>query len=172
MKLAVKRRKMRKIGGAFLSLLGTLAHLCGNNAFCVLVAGESHAMIDDLRERIAVARGHRKADLVLRGCRVVNVFSGAIERRDVAIHRGKVVGLGPYDGKTVINASSKIILPGFIDSHVHLESSLLVPAEFVKAALPRGVTGVVADPHEIANVLGREGIGYFLRATGGWPLDF
>lgn len=129
-------------------------------------------MINDLRERIAVARGHRKADLVIRGGRIVNVFSGAIERRDVAIHRGKVVGLGPYDGKTVINASSKIILPGFIDSHVHLESSLLVPAEFVKAALPRGVTGVVADPHEIANVLGREGIRYFLRATGGLPLDF
>lgn len=127
---------------------------------------------DDLRERIAVARGLRKADLVLRGCRVVNVFSGAIERRDVAIHRGKVAGLGHYDGKTVIDASSRIVLPGLIDSHVHLESSLLVPAEFVRAALPRGVTGVVADPHEIANVLGKKGISYFLRATSGLPLDF
>ena len=127
---------------------------------------------NDLRERIAVARGLRKADLVIRGCRVVNVFSGAIERRDVAVHQGKVAGLGPYDGRTVIDASSKVVLPGFIDSHVHLESSLLVPAEFVRAALPRGVTCVVADPHEIANVLGREGIGYFLRATGGLPLDF
>src|SRR5512134_1666992 len=129
-------------------------------------------MIIDLTERIAVARGLRKADLVIRGCRVVNVFSGEIERSDVAVHRGKVVGIGPYDGKTVIDASSKIVLPGLIDSHVHLESSLLVPAEFVRAALPRGVTGVVADPHEIANVLGREGIRYFLRATGGLPLDF
>jgi len=129
-------------------------------------------MINDLKDRIAVALGRKKADLVIRGCRVANVFSGVIERADVAVHRGKVVGFGPYDGKTVLDASSKIILPGFIDSHVHLESSMLVPAEFVRAALPRGITGVVADPHEIANVLGKKGISYMLRATVDLPLDF
>lgn len=129
-------------------------------------------MKTDLKERIAVARGLRKADLVLKGGRVVNVFSGEIYETDVAVHQGAIAGLGDYGGKRVIDVSGKIVLPGLIDSHVHIESSLLAPAEFAKAALPHGTTAVVADPHEIANVLGKRGIRYFLHATEGLPLDF
>ena len=125
-----------------------------------------------LKDRIAVSRGIRKADLVLSGGRVVNVFSGEIYRADVAIHQGRIAGLGEYEGKTVIDISSKLILPGLIDSHVHLESSMLTPAEFAKAALPHGTTAVIADPHEIANVLGKKGIIYILKASQDLPLDF
>jgi len=129
-------------------------------------------MKNNLKDRIAVARGLRKADLVLKGGRIVNVFSGEIYRADVAIHRGTIAGLGEYEGKKVIDAASKLILPGLIDSHVHLESSMLTPAEFAKAILPSGTTAVVADPHEIANVLGKKGINYILKASEGLPLDF
>jgi adenine deaminase len=129
-------------------------------------------MKNNLKDRIAVARGLRKADLVLKGGRIVNVFSGEIYRADVAIHKGTIVGLGEYEGKKVIDAASKLILPGLIDSHVHLESSMLTPAEFAKAILPNGTTAVVADPHEIANVLGKKGINYILKASEGLPLDF
>lgn len=129
-------------------------------------------MKDNLKDRIAVARGLRKADLVLKGGRIVNVFSGEIYVTDVAIHKGTIAGLGEYEGKKVINAASKLIIPGLIDSHVHLESSMLTPAEFAKAVLPNGTTAVVADPHEIANVLGKKGITYILKITEGLPLDF
>jgi adenine deaminase len=129
-------------------------------------------MKNDLKDRIAVARGIRKADLVLKGGRIVNVFSGEIYRADVAIHKGTIAGLGEYKGKKSIDVASKLILPGLIDSHVHLESSMLTPAEFAKAVLPNGTTAVVADPHEIANVLGEKGITYILKASEDLPLDF
>jgi adenine deaminase len=129
-------------------------------------------MKNDLKHRIAVARGHKKADLVLKGGSLVNVFSGEIYQADVAVAQGKIAGLGSYDGKKVIDVSSKCILPGFIDSHVHIESSMLTPAEFARAALPHGTTAVVADPHEISNVLGKRGIRYMLDATEDLPLDF
>ena len=129
-------------------------------------------MKDNLKDRIAAARGLRKADLVLKGGWIVNVFSGEIYRADVAIHNGTIAGLGEYEGKKVIDAASKLILPGLIDSHVHLESSMLTPSEFAKAVLPNGTTAVVADPHEIANVLGKKGINYILKASEGLPLDF
>lgn len=129
-------------------------------------------MTHDLKKRIMVARGLKKADLVLKGGRVVNVFSGEIYRTDVAIVGDRIAGLGRYEAKRTIDVSSKLILPGFIDSHVHLESSMLTPAEFTRAALPHGTTAVVADPHEIANVLGEKGIAYILAASQGLPLDF
>jgi adenine deaminase len=129
-------------------------------------------MKNDLKHRIEVARGRKKADVVLKGGSLVNVFSGEIYRADVAISRGKIAGLGAYEGKKVVDVSSRYVLPGFIDSHVHIESSMLTPAEFARAALPHGATAVVADPHEIANVLGKKGIRYMLDATEGLPLDF
>jgi len=130
------------------------------------------AVKNGLNRRIAVARGTKKADLVLRGGSLVNVFSGEIYRADVAVCGGKIAGLGEYEGRTVVDVSSRYILPGFIDSHVHIESSMLAPAEFARAALPHGTTAVIADPHEIANVLGRTGIQYMLAASEGLPLDF
>jgi adenine deaminase len=129
-------------------------------------------MIQDLKYRIDVARGLKKADLVLRGGRVVNVASGEIYDADVAIAKGKIAGVGRYEGKKTIDVTSKFVLPGLIDSHVHIESSMLTPAEFARAALPCGTTAVVADPHEIANVLGEKGIRYMLDATEHLPLDF
>jgi adenine deaminase len=129
-------------------------------------------MKNDLKHRIEVARGRKKADVVLKGGSLVNVFSGEIYRADVAISRGKIAGLGAYEGKKVVDVSSRYVLPGFIDSHVHIESSMLTPAEFARAALPHGATAVIADPHEIANVLGKKGIRYMLDATEGLPLDF
>lgn len=99
-------------------------------------------MKNELKHRIAVARGLQKADLVLKGGSLVNVFSGEIYQTDIAISGGKIAGLGSYDGSTVIDLSSKFILPGFIDSHVHIESSMLTPAEFARAALPHGITAV------------------------------
>lgn len=128
-------------------------------------------MHTDLKERIQVARGLRKADLVLKGGLLVNVFSGDICRTDVAVHAGTIVGPGEYDAKKVIEVIGRFILPGFIDSHMHLESTLLTPPEFAKAALPHGTTAAVADPHEIANVLGKKGIHSLLSASEGLPLD-
>ncbi len=129
-------------------------------------------MKQDLKQVIDVARGLRKADLVLKGGKLVNVASGEIYRADVAIAGGTVAGIGKYEGKKTVDVTSKFILPGLIDSHVHIESSLLTPAEFSRAALPHGTTAVVADPHEIANVLGKRGIRYMLDATELLPLDF
>jgi len=127
---------------------------------------------NELKHRIAVARGLQKADLVLKGGSLVNVYSGEIYQTDIAVSGGKIAGLGSYNGSTIVDLSSKFILPGFIDSHVHVESSMLAPAEFARAALPHGTTAVIADPHEIANVLGKAGIRYMLSASEGLPLDF
>ncbi len=129
-------------------------------------------MFNDLKYRIDTARGLKKADLVLKGGRLVNVASGEIYRTDIAIASGKIAGLGSYDGKKVIDVSSKFILPGLIDSHVHIESSLLAPAAFAKIALPHGTTAVIADPHEIANVLGKKGINFMLKTSEDLLLDF
>ncbi|HYA87655.1 MAG TPA: adenine deaminase [Nitrospirota bacterium] len=129
-------------------------------------------MKNDLKDRIVVARGLKKADLVLKGGRIVNVHSGEIYNADVAIYRGKIAGLGKYEGKKTIDVSNKFVLPGLIDSHLHLESSMLTPAEFTRAALPHGTTTVIVDPHEIANVLGTRGLNYMLAASEGLPLDF
>ncbi len=129
-------------------------------------------MKNDLKHRIAVARGLKKADLVLKGGTLVNVFSGELYKTDIAVAAGKIAGLGSYNAGKVIDLSGKHILPGFIDSHVHIESSLLTPAEFARAALPHGTTAVIADPHEIANVLGKQGIKYMLDAAENLPLDF
>ncbi len=123
-----------------------------------------------MEETISVARGLKPADLLLAGARVVDVLSGGIIRTDIAIHAGRVAGLGSYDAKERLDLDGRYLCPGFIDGHLHIESTMLIPPEFTRAVLPHGTTAVVADPHEIANVLGIEGINYMLRSSEGLPL--
>jgi len=125
----------------------------------------------DLERVISVARGEAAADLVIEGGNVVNVFSGDIHAADVAIAAGRVVGFGPYRGNERIDARGLFVAPGFIDAHIHLESTLLTPREFARVVVPLGTTTVVADPHEIANVLGLDGISYMMEASHDLPLS-
>ena len=125
----------------------------------------------DLPRRLAVARGDEPADLVVRGGRVFSVFTREWLEVDVAIVDGFVAGLGTYDGREVLDVSGRWVVPGFIDAHMHLESSKLLVDEFARLVLPLGTTAVVADPHEIANVLGTDGVHWLLDACQGLPLD-
>jgi adenine deaminase len=122
------------------------------------------------QQRLKAARGEIPADLVLAGGQVACVYSGQWLRKDVAVFDGVIIGLGDYDGPK-IDISGRYLLPGLIDGHLHLESSMLTPRELARALLPLGTTTVVADPHEIANVLGTRGLDYLLAAAGGLPLD-
>jgi adenine deaminase len=125
-----------------------------------------------LQERISAARRHVPADLVLKGGMVVNVFTGQIQKCDVAVHRGFVVGLGPdYRGKEEVDARGKWIAPGLLDAHFHIESSMLLPSRLAAALLRRGTTAIVSDPHEIANVLGLEGVRYLRQESEGIPFE-
>ncbi len=126
-----------------------------------------------LQSLINVAKKREKADLVIKGCMVLDVFCGKLERKDVAIKGEYVAGVGfGYEGKEIIELPGAYVLPGFIDAHIHIESSLLHPIEFTKAVLPRGTTAVVSDPHEIANVLGNRGIEYMIEESENLPVDF
>jgi adenine deaminase len=125
----------------------------------------------DLEKIIKVARGKIKADIVLKDANLVNVYSGEIYRTDVAILDDRVVGLGRYNGIKEWDLSGKIVAPGFIDGHVHLESSMVTIPEFTKVVVPLGTTSVVSDPHEIANVMGLDGINYMLKSSKYNPLN-
>ncbi len=120
---------------------------------------------------VDVAAGRKPADLVLKNAQYLNVFANELSRGDIAVAGGLIVGVGEYSGVTEYDMSGKIVLPGFIDSHIHLESALVSPRELTRAILPHGTTTVVTDPHEIANVMGTDGIDYMLQATEGLPLD-
>jgi adenine deaminase len=125
-----------------------------------------------LAERIAAARGDIPADLVLRKAQLVNVLSGEIYTTDIVAHEGYVVAFGAgYSGRQEIDLKGRCVCPGFIDAHVHIESSLCTPPEFSRAVVARGVTSVVTDPHEIANVLGLEGIRFMLERAKYGPLN-
>jgi adenine deaminase len=124
-----------------------------------------------LSRRLAVARGDEPADLVVRGGRVLSVFTREWLETDVAVVDGWIAGLGDYEGRETIDASGRFVVPGFIDAHMHLESSKLLVDEFARLVLPFGTTAVVADPHEIANVLGTDGVHWLLDATAELPLD-
>jgi adenine deaminase len=125
-----------------------------------------------IRKRlIDVAAKREPADLVISDAQVVNVFTGAIERGDVAIVGDLIAGIGNYTAETYIDAAGRYLLPGLIDAHVHIESSLVDPASFAQLTLPHGTTTVIADPHEIANVCGLEGIDYMLGASEGLAQD-
>lgn len=127
-------------------------------------------LVDRLKRRLRAARGEEAADLVLAGGWVANVYTGEWLKRDVALFDGIIVGLGDYPGPR-LEVQGQYILPGLIDGHLHLESSMLTPRELARALLPLGTTTVVADPHEIANVWGTAGLDYLLAAAGGLPLD-
>ena len=124
-----------------------------------------------LSRRLAVARGDEAADLVVRGGLVLSVFTREWLEIDVAVVDGVVAGLGDYDGNEILDASGRYVVPGLIDAHLHLESSKLLVDEFARLVLPFGTTTVVADPHELANVLGTDGVHWLLDATAGLPLD-
>ena len=125
-----------------------------------------------LRRRLAVARGDEPADLVVRGGSVLSVFTKEWLETDVAIADGVVAGLGEYEGLDTLDASGAWVVPGLIDAHMHLESTKLLPDEFARLVLPLGTTAVVADPHELANVLGTDGVHWLLDACEDLPLDF
>jgi len=118
-----------------------------------------------------IARGINKADLVLKNCQIINVFSHSIEQNDIAIQDGIIVGVGQYDGVHEIDLKNQYVAPGFIDGHVHIESSMLTPSEFSKLIIPKGTTRVIADPHEIANVKGVKGLGFMLKSSLDTPLN-
>ena len=125
----------------------------------------------DLTTIISAARGDTPVDLLLTNARIVNVFSGRIVKGSIAIKDGTIVGFGDYPAEETRDMQGRYVAPGFIDAHVHIESAMVCVTEFARAVAPLGTTTVVADPHEIANVLGTRGIDYMLRSAEGQPMD-
>lgn len=125
-----------------------------------------------LTKRISVASGRELADTVIKNGKIIDVFNGEIIDGDIAIVEGYIVGIGNFEGKNVVDANGRYVSPTFIDGHVHIESSMVTPTEFAKVSLLHGVTTVVADPHEVANVLGVDGIQYMLDSSKNLPFDF
>ncbi|MGD2206401.1 MAG: adenine deaminase [Anaerolineae bacterium] len=123
-----------------------------------------------LEELITVARGEEPADLLLKNAQLVNVLSGEIHPANIAIHGRRVVGFGDYQARQAVDLDGRFVCPGLMDAHVHVESSMVQPADFARAVVPHGTTAVVCDPHEIANVLGLDGVRYILDASKGLPL--
>jgi len=123
-------------------------------------------------EIIPVALGKVPSDVLLTNCKIVNVFTGKIEEGNIALYGKRIAGVGDYgSGKEIIDLEGNYVVPGLIDAHVHIESSMVDPVEFARTILPRGTTTIIADPHEIANVIGLDGIEYMLRYTEGIPLN-
>jgi adenine deaminase len=125
----------------------------------------------ELQRRLAVARGDQPADLVVRGGRVLSVFTREWLEADVAVVDGTIAGIGAYEGGETVDATGRYVVPGFIDAHMHLESVKLLVDEFARLVLPLGTTAVVADPHEIANVLGTDGVHWLHDASAGLQLE-
>ena len=120
---------------------------------------------------IRVARGEEPADIVFKNATYLNVFSNDFCHGDIAVSDGLIAGIGSYHGSKEVDVSGSFVCPGLIDAHIHLESSLVSPAEFARAVIRHGTTTVITDPHEIANVMGVDGIRYMLEATEGLPVD-
>ncbi|MDD3471221.1 MAG: adenine deaminase [Syntrophaceae bacterium] len=125
----------------------------------------------ELSQRISTAMGNEPVDLLLKNGQIVNVFSGIIHEGDIAIKDGIILGFGEYEAKTVVDVKGKFICPGFIDGHIHLESSMLSVSELSRNLVPLGTTAVVTDPHELANVYGIEGVKYILDSSESLPLS-
>ena len=126
---------------------------------------------DILKRKIDVASGKKRCEIVFRNAKIVDVLSHEITHGSIGVDNGKVVGIGPYDGDVEIDVQGEYLLPGLIDSHVHIESSLAPPDSFARAVIPHGTTTVIADPHEIANVKGADGIKYMIRAAEKVPMN-
>ena len=126
---------------------------------------------EELRKLILTAGGARKADTVIKNCKVVNVFSGKIVEGDIALCGDQIAGVGEYEGEVEIDAEGRYAAPGFIDSHIHIESSYLSPEELGRLLVPHGGTTIIADPHEIVNVLGIPGLDYMMNAAKNTKLD-
>lgn len=125
-----------------------------------------------LREKIEVSKEEREGDIILKNVKVINVFDNSIEEGDIIIYENEIVGVGKYNkAREIYNLKGYYASPGLIDSHIHIESTSLVPGEFAKAVIPQGTLCVIADPHEIANVAGIRGIKYMLNASDGLPMD-
>lgn len=125
-----------------------------------------------MNKLISVANGEIKADLVIKNAKVVDVFNARVIEGDVAVCGGKIAGVGSYEGETVYDAEGQYLMPGFIDAHMHIESSMVTPSEYARVVMPHGVTAVVCDPHEIANVCGIDGILYMMKSAESSPMDF
>ncbi len=131
--------------------------------------GQPHIMA--LTDLLAVARGDQPADLLLTNAALVNVFSGRIDKTDIALYGGRIAGIGPgYQARQTLDLRGAYVAPGLIDAHVHIESSLCLPPQFAAALLPRGVTSAVVDPHEMANVAGAPGVRYMAEISRNLPL--
>lgn len=128
-------------------------------------------MESNIKKYIDLAAGRERSELVLKNAQIINVFSTEIINGDVAINDGKIVGVGSYDGIKNINLEGKFVIPGLIDSHVHIESAMVTPGEFARTIVPKGTTTIIADPHEIANVCGMKGIEYMLNCSEDIPLN-
>src|SRR5438309_7536118 len=126
----------------------------------------------NLQHKLSIARGEQPADLLFKNVNLVNVLSGEIHLTHVAVDDGRVIGLGPYEARTVIDLAGAYLAPSLIDGHFHVESSMLTTPEFARAVVPHGTGALVIDPHEYANVLGLDGIRYVLESTKNLPLDF
>lgn len=129
--------------------------------------------IKSLKNKIEIARGDKPGTLLLKNCQLVNVFSGEVERTNIIIEDNIIIGVSEdyQQAKEIIDLNGKYVLPGFIDGHIHIESSMLAPKEFIRLALSHGTTTVIADPHEIANVLGLKGIEYILNSSSELPFN-
>lgn len=126
---------------------------------------EINKKVENLKKEIDISLNKNKIDLLIKNAKLINTFSGDIYKTDIAVHNGKIVGFGEYSAKNIIDAKGMYVAPGFIDGHVHIESSMVKIPEFAKVVMPCGTTSVVIDPHEIANVLGIEGIKYMLSSS-------
>ena len=129
------------------------------------------AKMVSLKEKIRIASGEGMADLLIKNGKIVNVFTGEIEKKDIAIFEGVIVGFGDYQARKVIDVKGDFLCPGLIDGHVHIESSMVTIPEFARAVLPHGTTSVVIDPHEITNVLGLKGVRFMAESAKGVPLN-
>ena len=126
----------------------------------------------NIQQKLSVARGEQRAELLFKNARVVNVFSGEIHKTNVAVEDGRVIGLGDYKAKRIVDLKGAYLAPSLIDGHFHVESSMLTAPEFARAVVPHGTGAVVIDPHEYANVLGLDGIRYVLESTKNLAVDF